>query len=356
MGEDVQGLAYSLLGVLVGLIFILDGWRSSAEDTGWLQRSPKIRGLLFVLGAGIIPAIQAVLGKDQGVLAIYALAFVATSLVLLMGMAGYALLVASKRLADVQTGWSRSARLVESLPFVAMALLEGLPRFHSEIDRLLVRALVDQREWALDFILGFLEALDQRRQSMNEGRVSLENALNFMELSLQDFVLNLFSDSTVLESHRAALYFRPPDADQLFFVLGVSPWSMPHSGAPLPVVGSVAGTALQKPRQEIAYSANNKQSAPLYRGEREPQFQALVARAVLQVTASPDRAEWVLCIDAAEDFGPDALKYRSRMILVMCLLLAYARKTLDISTQDLVGACQSSRQSTDGNAGRDVNR
>lgn len=65
--------AYALLGVLVGIIFVLDGWRSPPDSAQSLRQSPKLRGLLFVLGAGVIPVTQTLTTDEPEVLALYSL-------------------------------------------------------------------------------------------------------------------------------------------------------------------------------------------------------------------------------------------------------------------------------------------
>lgn len=56
---EISSISYALLGALIGIIFVLDGWRSPADRDAPFQNSPRIRGVLFILGGGVIPAIQA---------------------------------------------------------------------------------------------------------------------------------------------------------------------------------------------------------------------------------------------------------------------------------------------------------
>ncbi len=62
---SLTSIAYAALGTIVGLIFVIDGWRSASRAGGWLAEPPKIRGLLFILGGGILPTVQVLSTDDK---------------------------------------------------------------------------------------------------------------------------------------------------------------------------------------------------------------------------------------------------------------------------------------------------
>lgn len=202
--------AYALLGVLVGIIFILDGWRSPPDPAGSLRQSPKLRGLLFVLGAGIIPVIQTLTADDPEVLALYSLCFVASTLLLLFFLTLYAVVVAFGHLQETHPEQKRARVLVKALPLAALALQDGLPSFQARLDNLVVRTLIGQRNWAIDFQLGYLEALVQRFLEREPKRpVPTRTFIAFADQFLAMVLTNILEGARVLENYRASLYFLP---------------------------------------------------------------------------------------------------------------------------------------------------
>ena len=74
--------AWPALGVLMALIFLLDGWRTFTGRSNDLRHSPKVRSLLYLLGGATLPSIRTLLDPGPQALTTYAATFVFTTLVL----------------------------------------------------------------------------------------------------------------------------------------------------------------------------------------------------------------------------------------------------------------------------------
>ncbi len=114
-------LTFSLLGILLAIIYVSDGWRSA--ESGPIFRSPKIRGLGYLLGGGIAATAQTLLypqGSSQA-LQTYITAFTLTTLACLVLLVFYGLIVSYRSIKLVFPRQNRREIFMDSLPY-AVAL------------------------------------------------------------------------------------------------------------------------------------------------------------------------------------------------------------------------------------------
>src|SRR6266545_17128 len=108
-----EAAAWPALGVLMAVVFVLDGWRSQPNGNQELTRSPKLRGILFLLSGGLISGLRTLSDPSKDALAIYTLAFVITTLAMLIAMFIWAFVLAKKRYAEANPAESTDKLRIE---------------------------------------------------------------------------------------------------------------------------------------------------------------------------------------------------------------------------------------------------
>ena len=305
----MENWAYCLLGILVGIIFILDGWRSTEDPS--LGKSPKIRGLTFVLGAGLIPMVQVIATDNKDALSLFALSFVATTLLLIFILGWYAFKVASDHFFEKKVG--------QIWPYVMVALQEGIPKFNEKMENLRWPAIVGHRDEIHDFFMGCYKGLVSET-SENE----ISKFLESVDGSVEKFLRIILERKPKLEKFRASIYLLDSQGTKLRFLTGVSPVNMSHSGQPLTKAKSLAGFALE-------------QEAPVWGGNRERRFEERQIKARYRSVLSFNVDDHlVVNIDCAEDkdaFGDQTLV--EKIVKNLAFFLNDLKNAMKIKTEDL---------------------
>ncbi|WP_036477992.1 hypothetical protein [Myxosarcina sp. GI1] len=365
--EEVIVLAFGLLGILLGIIFVTDGWRSPSErDSGFLDKSPKLRGLVAIIGGGVIPTVTdflRILSEGSNdissnlALSIYTLFVVSTILVGLLVLIVYSFIVAYNALLESGINKNFFKLAIKSLPYVVIAFQSGNDRFKYEIDKISQVSIVlnqqkeiseKQRDSAVSFLIGVFTALVDNNVKHIAGAV---NFIRFIEKYFTIFVELFLENSSTLKYHRISLYCRDENDDKLYFVAGINPWNNLHTKDPLSLQDSFAGWALTHPQQVNIWTPSSPNNIPFEKREVTSKYKFIAACAVLPIDSitGATKPKMVLCIDTVKD-TIDCLNENSpyrdftrKMIIFLSIVVATAQSSMEVSEQDLLSESKKSK-------------
>ena len=323
--------AYSLLGILLAIIYIVDGWRSVPGESASIRQSPKVRGLLYLLGGVAASAVDAYLnpGQPSGV-PIYIVAFTITTLIGLVLLTLYALGVSYRTIKQVFPHRERLAVFLDSLPYSFIALQQGVQRFKHEISSLRLRQIVEQRNFSIDFLLGFYGSLMTRKSTED----SVQTFLRFADKCLEAFLLNYLENGSVLENYRASIYFCSNEKSEFEFLTGVSPETAQHSKLPLPAGNSLAAWALRNPSRPHRFPNDNAEpGVPFHEREMSHRYNSVICCAVPTAPNNDNEPDMVLSIDSVESSIPELSDYVGRMTIAVSSLLSHTCYSMTITPE-----------------------
>jgi hypothetical protein len=239
--------ATALVGVLVGCIFLFDGWRRNPKEALPFHRTPRITGLVWIVSGGAISGFLSLLSEQKDrmekvqAMTVYVTSFAAT-LILLLFLSGLAL--AFYYVAKYRKHGSLWLATAEAIPFTLFFFANGLdvllervremeaqrtdeadpapakagaPRNYDEIGQLraelaacqigqksllIILTEIAQREgyWKARTASDFVDALRFALKASGEGRTSLTdaywNAYRFGILRSAE-INNMVGDSTI---------------------------------------------------------------------------------------------------------------------------------------------------------------
>jgi uncharacterized membrane protein YphA (DoxX/SURF4 family) len=334
-----SSLPFALLGIVCGIIFVTDGWLSYQGAEQSFSKSPKVRGLLYILGGGFIPAFRE-LTRDTSVehqtntISVYTL-FVSLSILLgLFILGAYAFLVSFKRLRKTSINESWLELVIESLPFVYVAIQEGNRRFTEVIENRLILKANEQRDEAIEFLA---TAYNDLIKSINESREGCEYLENFIKSYLERFIRQFLDDSR--DNYRACVFYLDRNSNDLVFFTGFSPQTAPHTEQRLPVRRSLAGYALENPYKVHLWVAQRTSDIPFC--DRKPlgRYKSVAACAIKNPIHSrnSDLPQMVLSIDCIYD-TPNAFgdfEYTAKMIVLLSGIFAGAQVLMKVNDKDV---------------------
>jgi len=243
LGTSPQ-LPFMLLGCIVGLAFVADGWRANPnpESVG-LSQSPKFRGIVYIIGGGILSAIQeliAAIGFDasdkKGVITSYLLGCTGAIISLLIILFAVSFIYA--RDLEPERGFSEAAAL--SL----ITVQDGFREFLRVIN--FVEKAEDQKTQALEFFTCYSSSLTSIL--VRESELSTGKFIEFLEISLDSFRRRLLLPE---KRFRVCILFLDSSSEQFFYIAGSAPRDAPFSRRPLPRTGSLAGVVISDPLRPI---------------------------------------------------------------------------------------------------------
>ena len=355
----VTSLAFILLGILVGVIFLADAWHTPKESIDGVavpfNKSPKMRGLLYAVSAGIIPSAKDLLTNlfnhsknttaPAVALVIYTLSFSLTVLIGLLFLGLYAFVVAYAYLGEAKPNTTRTRLAALALPYVITALRRGDFAFKQQLQEisLLSKELIRQRDNSVEFLTGSFTALVKNNINHIDG---IDEFIRFAEKYLQVFIQQFLEPKKELEKYRACIYFKNIEQRRLVFLAGVSPFREKHSRDPLSLEHSLAGWALDNPDEAHIYihgkrQNRNGQSVPFEGVERKSYFfKSVIACAIKPLNNSTSQPSMVLCIDCSR--GPDNAFTRhdeydfiKKLVLFLAVIVATAKASMSVSDDDI---------------------
>ena len=164
---DLIKISAGLFGLIFGVIFLSDGWYGTSDASG-VGGSPKIRGLLFLLGGSVIPIFTdffSPAGEEvRGYATVmYAIILALTTLIGVIILAIYAFLVSVSRIHDLVPSRHCIKISIDALPFVFKAVRKGSASFYEELNKKYnndrIEQLCVQRDETLSLFNGIYQAM-----------------------------------------------------------------------------------------------------------------------------------------------------------------------------------------------------
>ncbi|NET61427.1 MAG: hypothetical protein F6K47_36475 [Symploca sp. SIO2E6] len=329
-------LPFALLGFLFGIIFVSDGWLSyQGQDQSFLK-SPKVRGLIFILGGGVISLLreltqEANIDKSSAI-SVYTLCVTLSIFLGLFVLVLYAALVSFKRLREVSREESLIETAIEVLPFMAIAIQEGNKKFIAELEQQLIPENIQQRNDLIEFTAGAYNNLCEYHFKDLKGCQNLEK---FIKEYLKEFIRIFLDDSLI--NYRACLYFLDKDQDKLLFFTGYTTLTTPYSRKDLSNKDSLAGYAIGDPFVVHFYPTSQANSSlPFaHRGNRK-RYKTVAVCAVEHPTLhNRSFPKMALCVDCIhrrfKAFGD--VGYISNIMVILSIIFANALTLMDIDDE-----------------------
>lgn len=360
--DELIQISAGLFGLIFGVIFLSDGWYATAEESGFLGNSPKIRGLLFLLGGSVIPILTDLFspaGSDARGYAtvVYAIVLGLTTVIGVLILAIYAFIVSVSRIHDLLPSRRWLKICVDALPFAFVAVRKGSTRFYEELNSEYsrIRKLRQQREDTLALFTGIYNAMVENNIKHISG---VEDFAKFITLYLDFFVDNFLSEySDKHITYRACIYFHDRDnkieADghkKLYFFVGVDPRNRStFSKSTFSLDESFAGWALRHSvnRSLIFTSVRGREN--LFEDEVMPfqfrtpigPYKSVVAYAIQPLVKRNHTMPYmVLCIDCSKaDLGifsesSEDRGYIESVLPFLCTAFATAQASMDVPSSE----------------------
>jgi len=353
--------AFVALGILVGIIFLADAWHTPKEPVDGavlpLNKSPKMRGLIYAISGGIIPTLKDLFtsifshSKESVptgfALVIYTFTFALTVLIGLLLLSIYSFSVARTYLAEAKPNASMRKLSTLALPYVITALRRGDHAFKQQLNEiaLLSKELITQRDDSVEFLTGVFIALVNGNINHVNGT---ESFIRFTEKYLQVFIQKFLEPSKNINHYRACLYITDTGKSRLAFLTGISPSHARHSREPLSFNQSLAGWAIRYPEETYIYvrgrkQANDAQVLPFEEDDKKSHafFKSVIICAIRPLgDESITSPNMVLCIDCSRGFDSafskhDEYSFIKKMILFLSVVLATAQVSMGVSDDNL---------------------
>lgn len=235
-------LAPCVLGLVVGIIFILDGWRSSPSDRVDLSR--KLRGLLYILGGSGIAALVTSSVDDKTAVARYITWVCVSSLSCLLVFVAFVAIYSFARLRHHHPSKNLFVILAHTIPFIIDALLSGFSLLKTDLDNRAWNAFDTLSEKTADLSAALLEQMELVKTE--------EEARNVIQRWLKKWLLQELMDENtqVVKGYSVYLYTLPKDENYFYPLCHVAPINIADTHGKLPLQ-SLAGSALKHPKSPV---------------------------------------------------------------------------------------------------------
>ncbi len=352
--EDVP--VFILLGVIVGIIFVIDGWR--ANNTPKLSESPKIQGLLYILGGTFISAIGDLLEAQNGSSGVnsiqeYLVGCTLTIVILIAVLSILATVMAFVVMGSGTTKQGFLSRLLRSMLIAYVAFQDGFQAFIAEINKIdseitKVTEVEKQQDVSIKFLAGYYSSV---ANNINNGKLNLRSFKDFVERFLRVFRDRILVNT---DNYRIGIYYFHRETEQFLFYTGISPATSPHSGSYVPLQGSLFGYAVKHPHTPHLHIIDGKkEDKPFHKNYAKNWYVSAIVSTVLPSTnsrsISSDIPLLMLSIDSRIDMSKiKELAYIESMIVGLSNAFANTLLTLKISDEEFRDHLDNSQTSLHG--------
>lgn len=349
-----------LFGLIFGLIFLSDGWYATPDEVEFLGNSPKIRGLLFLLGGSILPVLIDVfsLGGEETrgySTAIYAVVLAGTVIVGIIFLASISLIISYREIHNSFKNNNKIDILVESFPFCIIAVRKGITIFQKELYKEVgrLKKLSKQRDNTFALLNGIYGAMVYNSVNGYKGIDKFSSFINnYLKLFLERF---LPSEGNRLK-YRACIYFYdtkqrilPNNENDLFFFIGVEPNDLINSTfskSAFSINKSFGGWVIRNSRERIKVfcyirdEENVFENDPVNFYEKQPlgPYKSIIACAIQPIKKTHETLpRMVLCIDcSSKNIGlfsdnSEDKEYIELILTSFCTALGTAQASMDVS-------------------------
>lgn len=321
-------LATSLVGALAGFIFFFDGWKRNPKEVVAFSKTPRITGLVWVVGGGVISGLLTYIAKaDRSkAMIVYVISFVLIAIVSLaagtVSMAVYYVVKNYGNLKFIQV-------VIDAIPFTLFFLANGIDATLERISQTdkeraasTISVLERSRLRALQFVNdanGFIN------EDLRDGRTGVAQFKLFLAVHMQIFVVMFFEQGDLLERYRAAFFERK--GNSLLFVVAADNKGSGHEfgGQPLELDSTLAGKAFTS--NEIYLFPKDKEIA-YKKLPGESRYKSFV---VVPVPYKPNSVEaeriGVLSVDGMDEDAPFQADFQRRLLIYFSNVIATAHST-----------------------------
>lgn len=265
-----------ILGVLFGLIYILDSW--DFHPSKYFKHSPKIKGIIYLLTGGGASAVTATLNKSNSVEAGLEAGFTSfvkpfglTVLLLVITLGIYAYLYT---LIKTPQRDRKTQAILKSFQYSLHAVQHGIKEFHKlsekDIEEQLkeerketIISLVDLSKEGIDLLeyqnFASLAETELNQYLLDEGFKEeevkkLKLFVTFLERRLQFLIFNSFENEGIIKNYKACVYYKLPYLGEqeencnkhFLYILGIEPPGFEDANRSLSIENLV-GEAYQDP-------------------------------------------------------------------------------------------------------------
>lgn len=318
-------LATALVGALAGFIFFFDGWKRNPKEVVAFNKTPRITGLVWVVGGGVISGFLTYIAKtDQSkAMIVYVISFAVIAIAsLVIGTVSMAIYYVVKNYGNLEF----SRVVVEVIPFTLFFLANGIDATLDRISQtdkdradFTIRALERSRLRALQFVNdanGFING------DMRDGRTGMAQFKLFLAIHLQICVVMFFEEGELLEKYRAAFFERKDNA--LLFVVAADNKGSGNEfgGQPLELDSTLAGKAFTN--NEIYVFPKDKEIG-YKKLPGESRYKSFV---VVPIPYKPSSVEaeriGVLSVDGVDENAPFQAEFHRRLLIYFSNVIATA--------------------------------
>jgi hypothetical protein len=318
-------VATSILGVISGFIFFVDGWRRSPRDILSFRQTSRITGLAWLVGGGALTGLFTYLAKgDQGRAMMMYVIFFGITLLLILALA--AALVALYSISRNYRQKPLRVVITDSIPYTLSFLASGLDQFLERIKEEESKASqtnLDNLQRSRINLLQFVNDMGSylvRDLGRGEGHFKL-----FLAPFLRSLAVMFFEQKDVLESYRAAFFAL--SGEELVFVEGADVQGLGYefSGQPLSLAGSLAGRAFRENKilrypEDAADGFQPRSHKSLYKS-------TVAVPVPFKLNAALGERIGVLCVDSVIPNVPFDGEFERRLLIYTSNMIAAAYST-----------------------------
>jgi hypothetical protein len=355
-------LVYVGIGAIFGIAYLTDAWRPIADpkDIG-LRKSPKVRGLLYILGGAILPIVPKLFSlitksgeKDLGLIYLhcYFAGFVITVLFVLLVSTVPASFIGYQKSKTLDPTLGVFGTIAEAFVLTTIALKDGSTKFIEALENreiVVVRRkhtselealrrqfeeVESQTDKFFEHFGGYFAAL---AENVSNDRKGIDHFVVFCKSYIDELSKELL---TPKEDYRIAIYYLDDEQRKFFYLVGCSKTKNPHTKRPFYAEKSLAGQAVNDPNFPLIYVdgdiPTSEANPDFLKFEQNHWYKSSVACYIYPIRSSRDDLPvLVLCIDCYGDlYKMKKVGFLRQLSTYQSLAFADAILTMNVRSDD----------------------
>lgn len=322
-------LIASGIGLIITILFFLDGWKPPPTGVSALRSIPRIAGFSAIVGGSVLSGFTSYVIKDPNFILNYLVAVVLTFLILLIFMILYGVIFSYNRIYQLYPWKTKKWLIVETWPYIMRLIKYGWEDYHDTIDKVCLEVRSVQRDKLIEFSRGFYDGIISVSDQAKETPViSFENlATRYMEV----FISLFFDGRPMQDDFRICLYWYDEDTRSFRYLNGHAPHKKPYSRKDLPI-NSLAGKSIMAPTNIIKYSADdNRHGSGFHVRDHESPYKWIYVKSVSGLSPGQNAPLFVLCIDCKDPVPPVMQEYLDDAIITFTIALSHLASLLQLN-------------------------
>ena len=352
-------VTYIGIGAVFGLAYLTDAWRPLADpkDIG-LRKSPKIRGILYILGGAAIPLFSKIISFFEKqtsiyVLQCYFLGVVGTIIVGLTLLWIQTLFISYQKVNNFSPDNGFWLNFADAYTYAMVAIQDGPKKFLEDIESreiilikkkhaheaTLLRDKISktrkQADETFKFFGGYFAALVA---NVDNSKTGAQNFVDFINPLIEKFSRRLLIPE---ENFRVAIYFLNPEDNKFYYLVSPDEVFEKHSRKPLIFEGSLAGHAIGDPDYPHVYVEDddlpNKNTNPPFLKHRKHHYKSTIVYCVRPLRSErKNLPKLVLCIDCQDNvYRSGTVGYLRRITTYLGISVADACLALKVNEDEI---------------------